>query len=86
MATSRSLQRLFQRKKDKELEERKKGFLEEHKENVRKYKIDFSSKIIVVAEGRQAIAIQEMIDATEMLEQENKKVEEANNKENTKDE
>jgi len=75
MSTSRSLQRLFQRKKQKELEERKKGFLEAHRENVRKYKVDFSSKIVAVADGRQAIAIQEIVDATEMIEKEQKKVE-----------
>ena len=79
MSTSRSLERLFKRKKEKEFEERKQKFLTAHRENVRKYRCDFQSKIFVVDEGRQAMAVQEIVDATEMLKEQEAKVE-ANNK------
>jgi hypothetical protein len=73
MSTTRSLQRLFQRRKIKEFEEREKKFMEAHRENVRKYKCDFSANIVVVAEGKQAISMIKIIDATEMLEEEERK-------------
>lgn len=79
MSTSRNLQRLFQKRKQKEFEDRKKKFVERYKENVREFKCDFQAKILVVADGRQAIPYNDVVDATEMLENEKKQNEKESN-------
>jgi len=80
MGFTRSIQRLLQRKKIKDYEERKKNFMDAHDENVRKYKCDFGARLILVAEDSQAVATINIFDATEMLEKEEEKKKESSNK------